>query len=62
MNSDWIAAQIIGGMFALGGLYLIGDWRIICGMFLLWMAAGICRSVPRTGVMRPDPNDKNWVE
>lgn len=63
MNSDWLAAQLIGWLFYAGAAYVIDDWRTLCGIVLLYMAWGITHSVQRNGAAgRADPDDKNWVE
>lgn len=62
MSRAWIANQIIGAMFGITGLYIIGDWRIVLGLLLVMFGDNIQKSVPKHGEGKPDLSDNHWVE
>lgn len=62
MNKEWIANQVIGLMFGLTGFYIIGDWRLILGVFLILWGQAIQNSVGKYDKAGPSVTDKNWVE
>jgi len=60
--SAWLAAQVIGALFAIGGFYLIGDWHICAGIFLLLIGIRLQDSVAKDEPYKPDLKDKPWTE
>lgn len=60
MSRAFIAAQIIGALFFIIGCYIIGDWHIALGIFIIMFGDNIQKSVKPRDKGQPDTKDKNW--
>jgi len=62
MNSTFWANQFIGAVFWIGGMFVINDWRINVGLFLIIMGDNIQKSVKFKGKGLNIEPLQNWVE
>jgi hypothetical protein len=59
MRSEWIAAQIFAIVCQLTGAYLIGDWRVVFGVYLSLWGYGVMVKARR---WRKGPHHvKDWL-
>lgn len=59
-RGQWLANQIIGAIFQLGGAYIIGSWQMVIGVALMLWGYGLMISIKLPRKIEPVVT-KDWI-
>lgn len=61
MNKAQFAAQIIGILFGCAGIYVIGNWQVASGIFLMFWGNNMMVTIPPKDETKGPGLIKDWL-